>query len=81
MSILSGLRQSMFTMILLAHANLADPSDYLVKGGENMPAKRNKVKRDPVVEAYNACERRFDPLGSYTGKCRPDAPCQDADDL
>lgn len=46
-----------------------------------MSARRKKTKRDPVVEAYNACERRFDPLGSYTGKSRPDAPCQDADDL
>lgn len=44
-------------------------------------SKRGNEAARKAVAAYNAGKEVFDALGSYTGKCREDKPCQDADDL
>lgn len=72
----------MFTMILPAHTI----SDFCRTDGKRrllmtVNDRKKSGKAEKAVAAYNAQDRRFDPLGSYTGKCPDGKPQQDADDL
>lgn len=69
-------------MILRAHNNIKTAVAYGARRQKMARAKRTIDKSaKTTVKAYNAGDKRFDPLGSYTGRGGKDGPCQDADDL